>query len=231
MWVAPISTSGARLESKGKEEKALHGAVCSWLPCSNCPHTVASETMATNCSLLLLSCFLRPLSQCLKSDWHLLHCLLFNTLRVGFCHRAKFRAFSLPPPPNLYSLAETHFPLSCLVLATTSLCLKLRIYIFWTVDVNRWWHSIACFRTSFLFIPWSYSCMLAFSCVHPAISEWAVYCEQRRLSSHSPHWPGHFFFFFCGPELALKTKWTTILFDDWNVQMAAQCSVVRMTDV
>lgn len=39
------------------------------------------------------------------------------------------------------------------------------------------------------------------------------------------------FFFFCSPELALKTGWTTILFDDWNLQMAAQCGVVRMTDV
>lgn len=37
--------------------------------------------------------------------------------------------------------------------------------------------------------------------------------------------------FFCGPELALKTKWTTILFDDENLQTAAQCGVVRMTDV
>lgn len=42
---------------------------------------------------------------------------------------------------------------------------------------------------------------------------------------------GIFFFFFCGPELALKTKWTTILFDDENLQTTAQCGVVRMTDV
>lgn len=54
-------------------------------------------------------------------------------------------------------------------------------------------------------------------------------CEQRRVSLCSPHWHGHFF--FCGPELALKTKWTTILFDDENLQTAAQCGVVRMTDV